>query len=108
MDTPTVSGQKRSSLYFNKVDIYSDRIEIKGLLLPKKVILRDEITSWTEINKKHKSANINWVEVTVYTNKTKYMINSLHWQNFNEMKEALTEGKTRDTAKEKKIYDSIW
>jgi hypothetical protein len=84
-------------------------VEIKGPLLPKKVILLDDITSWTEVNKKHKqAANLTWVEVTVYTAKTKYMINSLHWKNFNELKEALVKGKTRDTEKEKKIYNSIW
>ena len=94
------------SLYFNKIDIYSDRLEHKGLLLPAKIILLNDITSWTEINKKQ-AGNL-WVEVTVYTAKMKYTINSLHWNNFDELREAITSGKTRDVEKEKKIYNSIW
>jgi hypothetical protein len=108
METPKLSGQKRSSLYFNKIDIYADRMEAKGIFVPRKVIQRKDILSWTEINKKHRTAPIAWTEFTIYTEKTKYMINSLHWHNFAEMKAELSAGKTRDTAKEEKIYKSIW
>ena len=108
METPKIQGQKRSSLYFNKVDIYSDRLETKGLLMPKKVIPFADIISWTEINKKHAQAKLTWTEFTVYTAKTKYMISSLHWNNYDQMKAALSAGRPRDTEKEKKLYNSVW
>jgi hypothetical protein len=103
METPKVIGQKRSSLYFNKVVIYNDRLEAKGFLVPKKVIPLEEIQSWTEVNRKHRQSNLAWSEFTVYTAKTKYMISSLHWNNYNEMKSVLAAGKPRDTAKEEKM-----
>lgn len=108
METPILSGNKRSRFYFNKIDIYSNRMEAKGILVPKKTILLNDIHSWTEINKKQNPGNITWTELTIYTNKTKYVIMTLHWNNYNELKEALTKGKKRDTEKEEKIYKSIF
>lgn len=105
METPIVVGQKRSSLYFNKINIFKDRMEAKGILIPKKTIFLKDILSWTEINRKQNPGNIQWTEFTIYTEKTKYVIATLHWNNYNEMKEALTAGVTRDTEKEKKIYE---
>lgn len=104
METPKIIGQKNSSLFFNKVEIYSDRLETKALLMPKKVMPLSEITSWIEINKKHPKAKIYWQEFTVFAGKKKYMFNSLHWKNYEEMKAFLSAGKQRDTAKENKIY----
>lgn len=108
METPIVEGQKRSSLYFNKISIYHDRMEAKGILMPKKVFFLKDIISWTEINKKQDPGNIRWTELTIYTAKKKYVIMTLHWKNYETLKEILTHGKIRDIEKEKKIYNSIW
>lgn len=108
METPILSGQKRSKLNFMKIEIYSDRLEARNDFFLKKTIPLDQITSWTEINKRLNPGNITYVELTVYTDKTKHTINSLHWSNHVEIRELLTRGKTRDTAKEEKIYKSFW
>ncbi|CAD7798953.1 hypothetical protein CHRY9390_00412 [Chryseobacterium aquaeductus] len=108
MDTPILSGNKRSSLYFNKIDIYADRMEAKGIFLPKKTIKRADILSWTSVNKKLNNGLVSWTEFTIYTAKTSYMIKNLHWNNYNELVANLSEGKVRDTAKEEKIYKSFF
>lgn len=108
METLEIIGIKKSSLLFKKIDIFNDRIEAKDWPLPKKTILLNEITSWTEINRKIKNTNIVWQELTIYADKTKYAIESRCWQNYSEMKDFLVKGKVRDTEKEKKIYDSFW
>lgn len=108
MDTPVLTGQKRSRFNFMKLDIYADRLFAKNEFFMKKIIPLNEIISWTEINRKISAGNITFTELTVYTEKTKHMINSLHWANYLEIKELLTNGKTRDTAKEEKIYKSFW
>jgi hypothetical protein len=108
METPKVVGQKRSSLYFNKIDVYADRVEIKGLILPKKVIMLDDITWWTEINKNLKAVGVIMQELTIKTAKTKYVIRSLNWSNYPEIRDAIVAGRMRDTDREKKIYDSIF
>ncbi len=108
MESPKLQGQKRSKLYFNKIDIYEDRMEAKGIFMPRKIILRKDILRWTEINRKHSNTGLSWLEFTVYTDKTQYMINSLHWHNYNAMKAELSADKPRDTAKEQKIANSFW
>lgn len=107
METPILSGKKRSSLYFNKIDIYKDRMEQKGILMPKKIIYLKDILYWTEVNKRQNPGNISWTELTVYTEKTKYTIMTLHWDNYQELKQALTNGKTRNLEMENKIYNSF-
>lgn len=104
MDAPKLQGLKRSPLFFDKIDIFNDRMETKALIGSRKIFPFAEITSWTEVNKKQRNSNISWIEFTVYTAKSKYMINSLHWKNFNEMKALLSAGKPRDTEKEAKLY----
>lgn len=108
MDTPILTGQKRSKLNFMKIEIYADRLEARNDFFVKKNIPLSEITSWTEINKRLNPGNINYTELTVYTDKTKYTINSLHWSNYAEIKELLTNGRMRDVEKEQKIYKSFW
>jgi hypothetical protein len=108
METPILSGQKRSKLNFMKIEIYSDRIEARNDFFLKKNILLSEIKSWTEINKRLNLGNINYTELTVYTDKTKHTINSLHWSNYAEIREFLTNGRTRDVEKEEKVYKSFW
>jgi hypothetical protein len=108
METPILQGKKLSSLYFNKIDIYADRIEAKGILIPRKIIYRKDITSWTEVTKRQSRAGITWLEFTIYTAKTEYKIMSMYWANYNEMKAELSAGKIRDTAKETKINNSFW
>jgi hypothetical protein len=108
METPIISGKRRSKFNFMKIEIYSDRIEARNDFFMSKTILLNEITSWTEINRKISAGNIRFTELTVYTNKTKHTINSLHWENYAEIREMLTQGKQRDTAKEEKIYNSFW
>lgn len=108
MESPILTGQKLSKLNFMKMDIYADRLVAKNEFFMKKTILLNDITSWTEINRKISAGNITFTELTVYTDKTKHTINSLHWSNYAEIKELLTSGKTRDTAKEEKIYKSFW
>lgn len=108
METPILTGQKRSKLNFMKIEIYSDRIEARNDFFLKKNILLSEITSWTEINKRLNPGNINYTELTVYTDKTKHTINSLHWANYAEIRELLTNGKKRDVEKEEKIYKRFW
>ncbi len=108
MSTLILSGQKRSNLYFNKIDIYSDRLEGKALLLPRKTIQICDIISWIEINKKIRNTQVIWTELTIYTKKTSYTINSLRWHNYQEMKYILTKDKVRNTEKEEKIYKSFW
>ncbi|MCU0237939.1 MAG: hypothetical protein MUC29_00725, partial [Pyrinomonadaceae bacterium] len=104
METPILSGKKRSRLNFMKIEIYQDRVEARNDFFLKKNIKLDEIKSWTEINKKINPGNINFTELTIYTDKTKYSINSLHWENYVEIREMLTQDKQRDTEKEQKIY----
>jgi hypothetical protein len=108
MDTPKVVGQKRSSLYFNKIDIYADRVEIKGLFLPRKIIMLNDITWWTEINKDLKTVGVVMQELTIKTAKTKYVIRSLNWSNYPEIRDSIVSGRTRNTERENKIYNSIW
>lgn len=108
MDLPVIIGNKRSKLYFNAIEIFKDRIEGKALLLPKKNIYFQDVLYWTEINKKIKNTNIIWCELTIYTSKTKYSIESLRWENYNEIKAFITKGKERNLEKEKKIYNSFW
>jgi hypothetical protein len=108
MDTPILTGQKRSKLNFMKIEIYSDRLEARNDFFLKKNILLSEITSWTEINKRLNPGNINYTELTLYTDKTKHTINSLHWSNYVEIRELLTNDKRRDVEKEEKIYKSFW
>jgi hypothetical protein len=108
MDTPILTGQKRSKLNFMKIEIYADRLEARNDFFVKKNFLLSEITSWTEINKRLNPGNINYTELTLYTEKTKYTINSLHWANYAEIKETLTNGRKRDVEKEEKIYKSFW
>ena len=109
MEQPVVTGQKRSKFYFNKIEIYKDRMEAKSILMPKKTIYLNEITSWTEVNKQHrKAANLKWTELIIYTSKTSYKIMSLHWKNYLQVKEALVRNKHRDVEKEKKILASYW
>lgn len=108
MNTPILSGQKRSKLNFMKIEIYADRIEARNDFFLKKHILLSEITSWTEINKRLNPGNINYTELTVYTDKTKHTINSLHWSNYAEIREFLTNGRKRDVEKEEKVYKSFW
>lgn len=108
MDTPILTGQKRSKLNFMKIEIYSDRLEARNDFFVKKTIPLGEIRLWTEINKRLNPGNINYTELTVYTDKTKHTINSLHWANYAEIREMLINGKERDTAKEEKIYNSFW
>lgn len=108
MDLPVIVGTRRSKLYFNTVEIFKDRIETKAPLLPKKTILLQDVLYWTEINKKIKNTNIIWTTLTLYTNKSKCYIESLRWENYNEMKAFLTKGKERNLEKESKIYNSFW
>ncbi len=108
METPKVVGQKRSSLYFNKIDVYADRVEIKGLFLPKKIIMLEDIISWYEINKNLKAVGVIMQELTIKTAKTKYAIRSLNWSNYPEMRDSIVAGRMRDTEKEKKIYNSFF
>lgn len=103
METPKLQGQKRSPLFFDKIDLFEDRMETKALIGSKKVFPFSEIISWTEVKKQQRKSNITWIEFTVYTDKKKYMINSLHWKNFNEMKAILSAGKPRDTEREAKL-----
>lgn len=107
MEIPLIIGQKRSKLNFMRIEIYEDRLFTKNLFL-KKIIFLDDITSWTEINKKIKNGNLNWTEFAVYTPFTKYTINSLHWTNYQELKNHLTNGVHRDREKEDKMYNSFW
>lgn len=107
METPIITGQKRSKFNFMRIEIYEDRLFTKNLFL-KKTIFLDDITSWTEINKKLKSGPLTWTEFTIYTPYTKYTIHSLHWNNYQEMKNHLTGGVHRDREKEAKIYNSFW
>lgn len=104
METPILSGQKRSKFYFNKIDIFADRMEAKGALVPKKTIYLKDIDSWIEINRLQNPGNISWTEFTLFAGKKNYKIMSLHWNNYNEMRDLLTKGKHRDTEKERKIY----
>lgn len=108
MDTPILTGHKRSKLNFMKMEIYADKLVAKNEFFMKKTILLNEITSWTEINRKISAGNITFTELTIYTEKAKHTINSLHWTNYAQIRELLTNGKTRDTAKEEKIYKSFW
>ena len=103
MEAPKLQGQKRSPLFFDKIDLFEDRMETKALIGSKKVFPFAEINSWTEIKKQQRKSNITWLEFTVYTAKKKYMINSLHWKNYNDMTAILSAGKKRDTAKEAKL-----
>jgi hypothetical protein len=108
LETPLLKGIKRSSFNFMKIEIYADRFEAKNMFLPKKIIPRSEIISWTEVNKKLRNNSLSWVELTIYSSKTKYTILSMHWNNYIEMKNLLTANIPRDTAKEEKIYKSFW
>lgn len=108
METPILIGKKRSKLNFMKVEIYSDKVEVRNDFFLKKTIPLADIISWIEINKKLNPGNITYVELTLFTNKTKHTINSLHWENYVEIREMLTNGKQRDTEKEQKIYNSFW
>lgn len=109
MEQPIVRGEKRSKFYFNKIEIYKNRMEAKGILMPKKIIYLNDITAWTEVNKQHrKAANLKWTELVIYTSKTSYKIMTLHWNNYSQLKEALVKNKLRDPEKEKKILSSYW
>jgi len=108
LETLEITGSKRSSLLFKKIEVYKNRLEAKDWPLPKKTILLKDIICWTEINRKIRNTNILWQELTVYTSTTKYAIESRCWNNYNEMKDFLVKGKVRNSEKEKKIYDSFW
>lgn len=108
MDAPIITGRKKSKLYFNKIEIFEDRVEAKAPLLPKKMILLKDILYWTEINKRIKNTPVIWATLTVYSHKTKCSIDSLHWENYHEIKALLTHGKERNSKKEEKIYNSFW
>jgi hypothetical protein len=107
MSQLVMEGKRRSKLMFVKVAVFEDRVEIKRPVLPVKTMMRDDITSWTEINKKL-NTGLTWTEFTFYTAKTKYMLNSLHWQNYAEIRDLISNGKHRDVEKEQKTYKSFW
>ena len=108
METPEIIGKKTSSLLFKRINIYNDRLEAKNWPFPTTIILFNNILSWTEVNRQIKNTNIVSQELTVYSSRTKYTIESCFWHNYNDVKDFLVKGKVRDAEKEKKIYDSFW
>lgn len=107
MEALIIAGRKRSKFNFMTIEIDNNLVKTKNMFLRKSFPL-NEITSWTEINKRMKGNNMTWKEFTVYTPKTKYTINSMHWDNYEELKAILSNGVQRDTKKEEKIYKSFW
>jgi len=107
MNTPILKGEKRSKFNFMKIEIDEQYIKTSNLFLKKNIALKD-ITSWIEIRKKLRNSTLEWLEFTIFTTKNKYTINSLHWNNYNAIKQILSHGVQRDAEKENRIYNSFW
>ncbi len=92
------------SIYqFDFIFIFSDHFRAKSILgNTKKVIYFNDITGWTEIEKKNKYSK--WTVLIIYTEKTKYKINSSIYKNCYEIKRTLTKGKPRDIKKQNNWY----
>jgi len=65
----------------DSVFIYSNRLIVKSIFgNTKKVIYLRDITTWTEIEKESKY--MNWTDLTIYTNRTKYKLSSSIYNNY--------------------------
>lgn len=84
---------------FNTFYIYSDRVEISSTfgLVRKTVYLRDIVT-YTEIEKQNKHGK--WTDLTIYTDRTSFKIPSNGYNNYFELRSALTAKVPRDKKRE--------
>lgn len=86
--------------HFDSIFIFDDHFKVKSFWgNTKKIIFFNEITGWAEIKKNNKYST--WSELTIYTKKTKYIINSSIYKNYYEIRKVLVKGKTKDVQKEK-------
>lgn len=108
MSNLIISGVKRSAFNFMKISVTDDLIEYKNAFLPKKRLIRSQLTGWTEVRKRMRNAGLEWLEVTVYGANGKITINSMHWNNFDALRSCMTTNVRRDTELEQKIYKSFW
>lgn len=84
---------------FDSILIYSDHLKVKSIFgNTKKIIYLNDIVTWTEIDKENKY--IQWTDLTLYTDRTKYKLTSSNYKNYPELKNAIVAGKTRDLQKQ--------
>lgn len=82
--------------------VYSDYYEIKSIFGHiKKIIKKDSIITWTEIEKANKYDE--WKELTIYTSKSNYKLSSSIYGNYSELRNNLISGKKNNLKKEIKL-----
>lgn len=91
-----------------KLRILDNKLEAKEFLEPKRVFPIEEITAWSEVIVIQKPGNFQYYRLTIFTQKKKsYSILSLHWKNYDEIKNKLIKGKNEVEEPEKKILGLI-
>ncbi len=86
---------------FDTIEIYSGEVRIISIFgHTKKVIKRQEIVKWYEIEKSNQS--MKWKVLTVLTDKEHFKVNSSFYHNYQEIKILLIENSQEDSTKQNK------
>lgn len=83
-------GNPVSKGNLKKIVIYSNRFEAKDFITPKKIFYFNEIDSWSEVQVVQNPGNIQYLRLRLYTGKRDYTILSLHWKNYEDIRNRIT------------------